>query len=155
MPRVEPPLRSAYPDDFIDSLANLTTSVLQEQLAPIFQTLREHANLIDVLTALLNHSTEMNRYNVGKIEDIRDFQNNIKYLAFFPLRLLPRSPNIVTVTNANVSSIQKTDSIPSIRLILTLQPALCRATHPALPIHLLPRTTPKPLSALPLHLHQP
>ena len=51
---------------------------MQEQLAPILATLREHAKLLDIHAALLNHSTTMNRYNVGKLEDIRDFQTNIK-----------------------------------------------------------------------------
>jgi len=144
MPLFEPRFQSAYPDDFMDSLANLTASILQEHLAPIVQTLQEHAKLMDVHTALLNHSTVMNRYNVGKIEDIRDFQNNIKYVTSLAPRLLPGSPNIVVVTSYNISFIQRTDTILSIRLILTLLPA----TQLILPIHLLPRTMPK----LPKHL---
>lgn len=74
----EPATQSGYPDDFSDAMANMTASVLQEQLAPILETLREHARLLDLHAALLNHSTAMNRYNVGKLDDIRDFQNNIK-----------------------------------------------------------------------------
>ena len=70
--------QSAYPDEFSDSMANLTASIVQEQMAPILQTLREHAKLLDLHAALLNHSTSMNRYNVGKLDDIRDFQTNIK-----------------------------------------------------------------------------
>lgn len=70
--------QSAYPDEFSDSMANLTASIVQEQLAPILDTLREHAKLLDLHAALLNHSTAMNRYNVGKLDDIRDFQANIK-----------------------------------------------------------------------------
>lgn len=72
------PSQSAYPDEFSDSMANLTASIVQEQLAPILETLRGHAKLLDLHAALLNHSTAMNRYNVGKLEDIRDFQTNIK-----------------------------------------------------------------------------
>ena len=74
----EPATQSGYPDDFSDAMANMTASILQEQLAPILETLREHARLLDLHAALLNHSTAMNRYNVGKLDDIRDFQNNIK-----------------------------------------------------------------------------
>jgi hypothetical protein len=59
-------------------MADLTARIVQEQLAPILETMREHAKLLDVHTALLNHSTAMNRYNVGKLDDIRDFQTNIK-----------------------------------------------------------------------------
>jgi hypothetical protein len=65
-------------DEFGDKVAKMAASILQEQLAPIVETLREHARLLDLHSALLNHSTGMNRYNVGKIDDIRDFQNNIK-----------------------------------------------------------------------------
>ncbi len=72
------PSQSAYPDEFSDSLADLTARIVQEQLAPILETLQEHAKLLDLSAALLNHSTAMNRYNVGKLDDIRDFQANIK-----------------------------------------------------------------------------
>ena len=78
MSLTEAPFQSGYPDEFSDAMANMTASIVQEQLAPILETLREHARLLDVHAALLNHSTTMNRYNVGKIDDIRDFQNNIK-----------------------------------------------------------------------------
>lgn len=71
-------LQTSYPDEFSEAVAKMTASILQEQLAPIVEKLREHARLLDVQTALLNHSTAMNRYNVGKTDDIRDFQNNIK-----------------------------------------------------------------------------
>jgi hypothetical protein len=71
---IETSPQTSYPDEFSDTVA----SILQEQLAPIVETLREHARLLDLHAALLNHSTTMNRYNVGKIDDIRDFQNNIK-----------------------------------------------------------------------------
>jgi len=70
--------QSAYPDEFSDSMTNLMASIVQEQLAPVLETLREHAKLLDLHAALLNHSTAMNRYNVGKLDDIRDFQANIK-----------------------------------------------------------------------------
>jgi hypothetical protein len=75
---IEEPLQTAYPDEFSDAVAKMTASILREQLAPILDTLREHARLLDLHAALLNHSTAMNRYNVGKLDDIRDFQNNIK-----------------------------------------------------------------------------
>ena len=75
---METSLLTSYPDEFSDTVAEMTASILQEQLAPIVETLREHARLLDLHSALLNHSTAMNRYNVGKIDDIRDFQNNIK-----------------------------------------------------------------------------
>lgn len=78
MSLAETPFKSGYPDEFSDAMANMTASILQEQLAPIIETLREHAKLLDLHAALLNHSTAMNRYNVGKLDDIRDFQNNIK-----------------------------------------------------------------------------
>jgi hypothetical protein len=70
--------QTSHPDEVSDTIANMTASILHEQLAPIVETLREHARLLDLHTALLNHSTAMGRYNVGKIDDIRDFQNNVK-----------------------------------------------------------------------------
>ncbi|KAF8502116.1 hypothetical protein F5888DRAFT_1669362, partial [Russula emetica] len=76
---IETSLQTSYPDEFSDTVAKMTASILQEQLAPIVDTLREHARLLDLHAALLNHSTAMNRYNVGKIDDIRDFQNNINF----------------------------------------------------------------------------
>jgi hypothetical protein len=75
---IETSHQTGYPDEFSDTVAKVTASILQEQLAPIVETLREHARLLDLHSALLNHSTAMNRYNVGKTDDIRDFQNNIK-----------------------------------------------------------------------------
>jgi hypothetical protein len=59
-------------------MATMTASILQEQLAPILTTLREHAKLLDLHAALINHSTVMNRYNVGKLDDIRDLQVAVK-----------------------------------------------------------------------------
>ena len=47
---VETSRQSAYPDEFSDIVAKMTASILQKQLAPIVETLR----------------------------DIRDFQDNIK-----------------------------------------------------------------------------
>ena len=70
--------QSSYPDEFGDSMADLTARIVQEQLTPILETLREHAKLLDLHAALLNHNAAMNRYNVGKLDDIRDFQANIK-----------------------------------------------------------------------------
>jgi hypothetical protein len=78
MSLIEAPFQSGYPDEFSDAMASMTASILREQLAPILDTLREHARLLDLHAALLNHSTAMNRYNVGKLDDIRDFQNNVK-----------------------------------------------------------------------------
>jgi hypothetical protein len=54
-------------------MAKIAASMLQEQLAPIVETMREHTTLLDLHAALLNHRTAMNRYNVGKIDDMRDF----------------------------------------------------------------------------------
>jgi hypothetical protein len=62
-----------YPEEFSDTMTKITVSMLQEQLAPIVETMREHARLLDLHAALLNHSTAINRYNVGKIDDMRDF----------------------------------------------------------------------------------
>jgi hypothetical protein len=61
-----------------DSVAAMVACVLQEQLAPILETVREHSRLLDWHSALLNHSTLMNRYNVGKLDDLRDLQTNVK-----------------------------------------------------------------------------
>ena len=78
MSSIETSPQTSHPDEFSDAVAEMAASILQEQLAPIVETLREHARLLDLHAALLNHSTTMNRYNVGKIDDIRDFQNNVK-----------------------------------------------------------------------------
>jgi len=78
MSSIETPLQTSRPDELSDAVAKMTASILEEQLAPIVETLREHARLLDLHAALLNHSTAMNHYNVGKLDDIRDFQNNIK-----------------------------------------------------------------------------
>ena len=75
---VETSLQTSYPDELSEAVAKMTASILQEQLAPIVETLREHARLLDLHSALLNHSTAVNRYNVGKIHEIRDLQNNVK-----------------------------------------------------------------------------
>ena len=72
------PSQSGYPDELSNGLADLTARIVQEQLAPILEALQEHTKLLDLSAALLNHSTAMNRYNVGKLDDIRDFQANIK-----------------------------------------------------------------------------
>jgi hypothetical protein len=65
-------------DELSDIVAATVDRLLQEQLAPILGTLKEHARLLDCHTALLNHSTVMNRYNVGKLDDLRDIQNLVK-----------------------------------------------------------------------------
>ncbi|KAH9034883.1 hypothetical protein EDB85DRAFT_1889607 [Lactarius pseudohatsudake] len=57
----------------------MVACILQEQLAPILETIREHSRLLDWHSALLNHSTVMNRYNVGKLDDLRDLQTNVNY----------------------------------------------------------------------------
>ena len=58
---VETSLQTGYPDKFNDTVAEMTASILQEQLAPIVETMREHARLLDLHAALLNHSTAMNQ----------------------------------------------------------------------------------------------
>jgi precorrin-4 methylase len=70
--------QAGHLDQLSDTVAAMVAHLLQEQLAPIIETLREHARLLDCHTALLNHSTTMNRYNVGKLEDLRDLQNSVK-----------------------------------------------------------------------------
>jgi hypothetical protein len=77
---VKTSLQTSYPDEFSDTVAKMITSILQDQLATIVEALREDARLLDLHAALdlLNHSTAINRYNLGKIDDIRDFHNNIK-----------------------------------------------------------------------------
>jgi hypothetical protein len=65
-------------DALSDVVAEMVAHLLQEQLAPILSILKEHARLLDCHTALLNHSTVMNRYNIGKLDDLRDLQNNEK-----------------------------------------------------------------------------
>lgn len=72
---VETPLQTSYPDEFSDKVAKVTASILQEQLAPIVETLR---GLLDLHSALLNDGTAMNRYNAGKTDDVREFQNNVR-----------------------------------------------------------------------------
>ncbi|KAH9083628.1 hypothetical protein EDB83DRAFT_32022 [Lactarius deliciosus] len=62
-----------------DSVTAMVACILQEQLAPILETIREHSRLLDWHSALLNHSTVMNRYNVGKLDDLRDLQTNVNY----------------------------------------------------------------------------
>ena len=75
-PELQPP--AGHFDELGDIVAAMVARLLQEQLAPILGTLKEHARLLDVHTALLNHSTTMNRYNVGKLHDLRDLQNSVK-----------------------------------------------------------------------------
>ena len=54
MSYVETPLQTGYPDEFSDTMAKMIASIVQEQLAPIVETLREHARLLDLHAALLN-----------------------------------------------------------------------------------------------------
>ncbi|KAI0305654.1 hypothetical protein B0F90DRAFT_1666492 [Multifurca ochricompacta] len=72
-------LQPDHLSEFSDSVANIVASLLQEQLAPILETLQGHARLLDCHTALLNHSTVINRYNVGKLDDLRDLQTSVNY----------------------------------------------------------------------------
>jgi hypothetical protein len=74
-------------DALSDVVAEMVAHLLQERLAPILSTLKEHARLLDCHTALLNHSTVMNRYNIGKLDDLRDLQNNEKLVTAFFLFL--------------------------------------------------------------------
>ncbi|KAI0256610.1 hypothetical protein BJV78DRAFT_1150607 [Lactifluus subvellereus] len=71
--------QAGHLDQLSDAVAVMVAHLLQEQLAPIVDTLREHARLLDFHTALLNHSTIMSRYNVGKLDDLRDLQNSVNY----------------------------------------------------------------------------
>ncbi|KAH9035656.1 hypothetical protein EDB85DRAFT_1943500 [Lactarius pseudohatsudake] len=75
----EAPVKAEYLNEISDSVAAMVTCTLQEQLAPILETIREHSKLLDWHSALLNHSTIMNRYNVGKLDDLRDLQTNVNY----------------------------------------------------------------------------
>ena len=70
--------KAQYLNEIGDSVASMVACLLQEQLAPILETIREHSRLLDWHSALLNHSTIMNRYNVGKLDDLRDLQTNVK-----------------------------------------------------------------------------
>jgi hypothetical protein len=70
--------KAQYLNEISDSVASMVACLLQEQLAPILETIREHSRLLDWHSALLNHSTIMNRYNVGKLNDLRDLQINVK-----------------------------------------------------------------------------
>lgn len=112
-----------------DSVAAMVACVLQEQLAPILETVREHSRLLDWHSALLNHSTLMNRYNVGKLDDLRDLQTNVNYKLQFhidpedrkrptyrgtPPTSIPQRIAVTTNTLANTkSSYQKSDSPPT------------------------------------------
>ena len=123
---IETSLQTGHPDEFSDAVAKMTASILQEQLAPIVETLREHARLLDLHAALLNHSTAMNRYNVGKIDDIRDFQNNIKCVVLsssLPTVVLTYTRFFFTASNYNFTLIPRTDGIPTIEIPKHLQPA--------------------------------
>ncbi|KAI0248943.1 hypothetical protein BJV78DRAFT_739412 [Lactifluus subvellereus] len=71
--------QAGHLDQLSDTVAAMVAHLLQEQLAPIVETLREHARLLDCHTALLNHGTIMSRYNVGKLDDLRDLQNSVNY----------------------------------------------------------------------------
>ncbi|KAH8994065.1 hypothetical protein EDB92DRAFT_1815337 [Lactarius akahatsu] len=75
----EAPLNAEQLHEMSDSVAAMVACILQEQLAPILETIREHSRLLDWHSALLNHSTVMNRYNVGKLDDLRDLQTNVNY----------------------------------------------------------------------------
>ncbi|KAN0134035.1 hypothetical protein V8E53_008253 [Lactarius tabidus] len=75
----EAPLKAENLNEISDSIAAMVACILQEQLAPILETVREHSRLLDWHSALLNHSTLMNRYNVGKLDDLRDLQTNVNY----------------------------------------------------------------------------
>jgi len=74
----EAPVNAEHLAEISDSVAAMVACILQEQLAPILETIREHSRLLDLHSALLNHSTIMNRYNVGKLDDLRDLQTNVK-----------------------------------------------------------------------------
>ena len=74
----EAPVKADNLNEIGDSVAAMVACVLQEQLAPILEAVREHSRLLDWHSALLNHSTLVNRYNVGKLEDLRDLQTNVK-----------------------------------------------------------------------------
>ncbi|KAH9978683.1 hypothetical protein BGW80DRAFT_1280391 [Lactifluus volemus] len=78
-------------DALSDVVAEMVSHLLQEQLAPILSTLKEHARLLDCHTALLNHSTVMNRYNIGKLDDLRELQNNENFMLQFCVRPERRS----------------------------------------------------------------
>ncbi|KAH9054260.1 hypothetical protein EDB87DRAFT_113690 [Lactarius vividus] len=75
----EAPAKVEQLHEISDSVAAMVACILQEQLAPILETIREHSRLLDWHSALLNHSTIMNRYNVGKLDDLRDLQTNVNY----------------------------------------------------------------------------
>ncbi|KAH9176515.1 hypothetical protein EDB89DRAFT_1938455 [Lactarius sanguifluus] len=75
----EAPLNAEQLHEISDSVAAMVSCILQEQLAPILETIREQSRLLDWHSALLNHSTVMNRYNVGKLDDLRDLQTNVNY----------------------------------------------------------------------------
>lgn len=78
MSACEVPVESDNLNEISDSVAAMVTCILQEQLAPIREAIRKHSKLLDWHSALLNHSTIMNRYNVGKLDDLRDLQTNVK-----------------------------------------------------------------------------
>ncbi|KAH9159767.1 hypothetical protein EDB89DRAFT_2045563 [Lactarius sanguifluus] len=75
----EAPVKAEYLNEISDSVAAVMACILQEQLAPILENIREHSKLLDWHSALLNHSTVMSRYNVGKLDDLRDLQTNVNY----------------------------------------------------------------------------
>ncbi|KAI9442302.1 hypothetical protein H4582DRAFT_1927642 [Lactarius indigo] len=75
----EAPIKAEQLHEISDSVAAMVACILQEQLVPIMETIREHSRLLDWHSALLNHSTIMNRYNVGKLDDLRDLQTNVNY----------------------------------------------------------------------------
>ena len=70
--------KAQYLNEISDSVASMVAYLLQEQLVPILETIREHSRLLDWHSALLNHNAIMNRYNIGKLDDLRDLQTNVK-----------------------------------------------------------------------------
>lgn len=74
----EAPVKAEHLNEISDSVAAMVACILQEQLAPILETIREHSKHLNWHSALLNHSTIMNHYNVGKLDDLRDLQTNVK-----------------------------------------------------------------------------
>jgi len=81
----EVPVKADHLNEISDSVAAMVACILQERLAPIREAIREHSRLLDWHSALLNHSTIMNHYNVGKLDDLRDLQTNVNYKLQFQI----------------------------------------------------------------------
>ncbi|KAI9459678.1 hypothetical protein BJY52DRAFT_1416027 [Lactarius psammicola] len=77
MSAAEAPIKAGHLNELSDSVTAMVVCIVQEQLALILENIREHSRLLDWHSALLNHSTIMNRYNVGKLDDLRDLQTNV------------------------------------------------------------------------------